>query len=209
MLNIGLGLLLAALPAAILGRLADDSAQFRFTVCVVALGLAGGVGLLAYLSPFVKWWHWFLIALSANLFLGALASVTNYPILYAAFTVLVATGALAAIGGAITAITHRGKQPTTASPTGKMMAPIVGRTADGQLVYGSPISSQSTNVLAILALVFGFLGGVLAIVFGHIALSQIRRTGESGRGLAITGLVLGYVFLGFWLVVIALVFANA
>jgi peptidyl-prolyl cis-trans isomerase B (cyclophilin B) len=30
---------------------------------------------------------------------------------------------------------------------------------------------------------------------GHVALSQIARTGQEGRGLAITGLVVGYVSL--------------
>jgi hypothetical protein len=33
----------------------------------------------------------------------------------------------------------------------------------------------------------------LGIVFGHLSLSQIRRSGEDGRGLAIAGLVIGYV----------------
>jgi hypothetical protein len=35
------------------------------------------------------------------------------------------------------------------------------------------------------------------MVFGHIALAQINRVGdmEEGRGLAIAGLVLGYVYL--------------
>lgn len=40
-----------------------------------------------------------------------------------------------------------------------------------------------------------FLGSIAAVVFGHIALSQIRQSGNtlSGRGLAIAGLILGYV----------------
>lgn len=50
-----------------------------------------------------------------------------------------------------------------------------------------------TNTLAILALVFGFGGGLLGIIFGHMARAQIRRTGEQGWGLATVGLVLGYV----------------
>ena len=56
--------------------------------------------------------------------------------------------------------------------------------------------SSRTNTLSILALVFGVLGSVLGIVFGHVALSQIKRTGEAGRGLAIAGLVVGYLQLG-------------
>jgi hypothetical protein len=50
-----------------------------------------------------------------------------------------------------------------------------------------------TNTLAILAIIFGVGGGVLGIIFGHVALPQIERTGEEGRGLAIAGMVLGYI----------------
>ena len=60
----------------------------------------------------------------------------------------------------------------------------------------APGSVSSTNVLAILALVFGIGGGVLGIIFGHTARAQIRRTGEQGWGLATAGLVLGYLGLG-------------
>jgi hypothetical protein len=59
---------------------------------------------------------------------------------------------------------------------------------------------QTTNGLAIAALVLGivwvgWLGSLLAVIFGHIALYQINRTGAMGRGLAVAGLVLGYVGL--------------
>jgi hypothetical protein len=53
-----------------------------------------------------------------------------------------------------------------------------------------------TNTLAILALVFGFVFPIAGIVCGHIARSQIKRTGESGDGLAVAGLILGYVLTG-------------
>jgi len=57
-----------------------------------------------------------------------------------------------------------------------------------------------TNGLAIASMVVGlfwiwWIGSVLAVVFGHVALKQIARTGQSGRGLAIAGLVLGYIGL--------------
>lgn len=54
---------------------------------------------------------------------------------------------------------------------------------------------RRTNQLAILSLVFSVLMALPGIVMGHVALSQIRRTGEEGRGLAIAGLIVGYVFL--------------
>ncbi|WP_396882481.1 DUF4190 domain-containing protein [Mycobacterium sp. SMC-4] len=53
-----------------------------------------------------------------------------------------------------------------------------------------------TNGMAIAALVCALVLAPLGIVFGHIALSQIKRTGEDGRGLAIAGLVIGYIFTG-------------
>lgn len=63
-----------------------------------------------------------------------------------------------------------------------------------QFVRGTP-----TNGLAVASLIcgllwIGWIGSALAIVFGHVALGQIRRAGggQSGRALAIGGLVLGY-----------------
>jgi len=50
---------------------------------------------------------------------------------------------------------------------------------------------------------FGPLAAIPAIVFGHLARHQIKRTGEQGAGLAITGLILGWaaVILGILLIV--------
>ena len=58
--------------------------------------------------------------------------------------------------------------------------------------YGYP-QRRPTNGMAIASLVCAFLFAPLGIVFGHLSLSQIKRTGEEGRGLAIAGLVIGYV----------------
>ena len=56
----------------------------------------------------------------------------------------------------------------------------------------------STNSLAIVSLILGiawlgWIGSILAVVLGHVSLSQIKKTGQSGKGMAIAGLVLGYV----------------
>jgi peptidyl-prolyl cis-trans isomerase B (cyclophilin B) len=56
-----------------------------------------------------------------------------------------------------------------------------------------PYPQPRTNALAIASLVCALLFAPLGIVFGHLSLSQIRRSGEDGRGLAIAGLVVGYV----------------
>ncbi|KUH99302.1 peptidylprolyl isomerase [Mycobacterium sp. IS-3022] len=58
--------------------------------------------------------------------------------------------------------------------------------------YGYPPPKQ-TNTLAIVALVCAFVFAPLGILFGHLSLSQIKKTGEEGRGLAIAGLVIGYL----------------
>lgn len=50
-----------------------------------------------------------------------------------------------------------------------------------------------TNGMAIASLICAFVFAPLGIVFGHISLSQLKRTGEEGRGLAIAGLVIGYL----------------
>jgi hypothetical protein len=56
------------------------------------------------------------------------------------------------------------------------------------------------NGLAVASLVSGivwmaWLGSLLAIIFGHIALDQIKDSGgaQSGRGIAIAGLAVGYL----------------
>jgi hypothetical protein len=75
----------------------------------------------------------------------------------------------------------------------------------GYSAYPPP---RRTNTLAIASLVcsvLGFTTGVSAIagvICGHMALSQIPRTGEEGRSLAIAGLVIGYGVLALGLLVL-------
>lgn len=54
-----------------------------------------------------------------------------------------------------------------------------------------------TNVLAIVAIVAGFMAPIAGIVTGRLALLQIKRTGEEGRALALTGLIAGYTLTAF------------
>jgi len=61
--------------------------------------------------------------------------------------------------------------------------------------YSSAPTGPKTNTLAIVSLVLAFFISLGAVICGHIALGQIKRTGEGGRGLAIAGLVLGYLGL--------------
>lgn len=68
------------------------------------------------------------------------------------------------------------------------------------------VAAVSTNTLAVLALISAFVAPfVVPVVLGHISMSQIRRTGEGGRGLAVAALVLGYIQIAFWVLVIAFI----
>lgn len=50
-----------------------------------------------------------------------------------------------------------------------------------------------TNTMAVAALVSSLVLAPLGVVFGHMALRQIERTGQDGRGMAVVGLAIGYV----------------
>ena len=83
----------------------------------------------------------------------------------------------------------------------------------GQPYYGGQnIQPRTTNGLAIAALVLGilwiwWLGSILALIFGYVARKQIRERNQSGDGMAIAGIVLGWIgigtlllFMGLWAV---------
>ncbi|MCW2661515.1 MAG: hypothetical protein JWP83_2667 [Mycobacterium sp.] len=84
--------------------------------------------------------------------------------------------------------------------------------------YGyPPPQSPGTNAMAIASLVcslFGwvclFIGALLGVIFGFVALSQIKRTGQRGRGMAIAGIVIGSVLLvlGIALWTLAAIFSH-
>jgi hypothetical protein len=85
--------------------------------------------------------------------------------------------------------------------------------------YQGPYSpyppAPPTNGLAIAALVCGVGGFVVglsfipAIICGHLARRQIRQTGERGAGLALAGLILGYVGIALFIALIAVFLAIA
>lgn len=55
----------------------------------------------------------------------------------------------------------------------------------------------STNTFALLSIILAFISPLAAIIFGHLGLSQIKRTGDSGRGIALTGTIIGYAYFVF------------
>ncbi|MHC3473693.1 DUF1707 and DUF4190 domain-containing protein [Streptomyces sp. 7R007] len=79
-----------------------------------------------------------------------------------------------------------------------------------------PAPRARTNGKAVGAAVLGLLclptfglAGVPAVILGHTARAEIERTGEAGEGLAMTGLVLGWLSTAVWALVITLLIAVA
>jgi hypothetical protein len=74
-----------------------------------------------------------------------------------------------------------------------------------------PVPRPQTNGKAVGAAVCGLLclptfglTGLPAVVLGHAARAEIHRTGEGGDGLALTGLVLGWLSTAGWALVMTL-----
>jgi hypothetical protein len=102
--------------------------------------------------------------------------------------------------------------------------PAYGQQSDGAPPYGAPAYGQygqsrprHTNGFAIASLVLGILGilgdflfgvgivgSVLALIFGYVGRSQIRERGDSGGGMAIAGIVLGWIAVALFILFILL-----
>jgi hypothetical protein len=88
------------------------------------------------------------------------------------------------------------EQPPTSDPYAPPPPP-------GYAPYGYPPypRSRGTNGLAVASMVVGILwiywiGSIVALVLGYIARRQIRQSGEGGDGMAVAGIVLGWVGIG-------------
>jgi hypothetical protein len=96
-------------------------------------------------------------------------------------------------------------------------APGYGAPGYGAPGYGAPgypaygAQPTKTNALAIASLVASVvslcgIGSIAGIILGVVAINQIKVSGESGRGLALAGIIVGAVTLLFsmlWLVLVA------
>lgn len=117
---------------------------------------------------------------------------------------------------------HQGNPYAASSPQQNPYAPQQGGNP-----YASPYATSGyqpyaqrpkTNTLAILSIVFAFAGVVIwpiviltspaGAIMGHIALGKIKQTGEGGRGLALAGVIGGWVLTGLY-VLFAVIFIIA
>ncbi|MEY4311055.1 MAG: hypothetical protein RLZ71_981 [Actinomycetota bacterium] len=91
------------------------------------------------------------------------------------------------------------------APAATQAQPVV--VNNNPYVQAAP-ATGSPNSMAVAALVVALAtlllcGGTLSFVgaiLGHVALGQIKRTGQPGRGLAIGAIATGWAVTGLWLI---------
>ncbi len=96
-------------------------------------------------------------------------------------------------------------------------APAYGQPAPA---YGQPglwpsRTGPKTNTLAIISLIASIagivilwgIGSIAGMICGHISISQIKKTGEQGRGMALAGLIIGYVGIALAIIGVIIVVA--
>ena len=78
------------------------------------------------------------------------------------------------------------------------------RTGDGTSAATGPIAAGT-----VVAFVLAFLLPLIGAILGHVALSQITKKGQGGRGFAIAAIVIGYLltFVVLVVIVFSLLFA--
>lgn len=70
--------------------------------------------------------------------------------------------------------------------------------------YSAPMAGGGNNGKAIASMILGIAGiftcglaSIVAVILGHISRGEIKRSGgrEQGSGMALAGLILGYIML--------------
>ena len=57
------------------------------------------------------------------------------------------------------------------------------------------VREKKYNLFSILAIIFAFVSFPLGLIFAIIALVQIKKTGEKGKGLAIAAIIIPIVLI--------------
>jgi Domain of unknown function (DUF4190)/Domain of unknown function (DUF1707) len=96
-----------------------------------------------------------------------------------------------------------GGLPFPHHPPGELVRPTHGAINPWATPYQPYVQPRPNEGLAQASLILGILTpfcgitSIPAIITGHLALSRIRETGAAGRGMAIAGLVIGYLYGAF------------
>jgi hypothetical protein len=75
--------------------------------------------------------------------------------------------------------------------------------------YGYPPKPQTNAILALVLSCVGLatcgVTAIVGVIFGHIAMGRIKRGEEDGRGMALAGVIIGYVVIAGWLLYLAII----
>ncbi len=105
------------------------------------------------------------------------------------------------------------QQPTAGDLVPAYATPAGGQQEQQYVGYQHAPQIQPTNGMAVASMILGIVGivggclvipSVLAIIFGHMARGQIRRGQGSGDGMALAGLIMGYLWTALTVAVILL-----
>lgn len=72
--------------------------------------------------------------------------------------------------------------------------------------------ADRTNGLALASIIVVWFSSVVGLILGHVAIGQIKRTGEQGRGMAVAAVTVGWVLTGLGIiatVVLLVAYSNA
>ncbi len=103
-------------------------------------------------------------------------------------------------------------KPQMQSPLAQPVRPVFGVPGNMNRPVQTSAGAIWSLVLGILSFTcFGPLSGIPAIICGHVALSAIARSmgALAGRGMAIAGLVMGYINLALMLLVIPIALTSS
>lgn len=98
------------------------------------------------------------------------------------------------------------------APYGQAQSPY-GQAAPAYAQGYGYAAAPKTNSLAIVSLVASIAGWVIVpliasivgVITGHMALKQLRSSGEGGRGLALAGTIVGWVGVAFWALIVIII----
>jgi uncharacterized protein DUF4190 len=98
------------------------------------------------------------------------------------------------------------QQPGQYPPPGQYPQPgqQYGQQYAGQPGYAAPAQGSNTNTMAIISLVLSlaglatFLSAPVGAILGHVAKKQIAERGEQGEGMAMAGIIIGWVVTGLY-----------
>lgn len=112
--------------------------------------------------------------------------------------------------------------PTSGTPYSPPPPPAAPYTPYGG--YQQVPASSGSNGMAIASMVLGIVGvllcwcygigalpGLIGAILGHVSLKQIKERGQEGRGMALTGIITGWIAVALvvvGIVIVAILIAN-